>query len=79
MFFFVCFVVAKRETDDGSYKYYLRRVDEWKNKETRLTGKMHTFDDGFKMPSYLWDSLYKCVILKLKIAEYYYNLHKLLW
>ncbi|ODM94276.1 DNA excision repair protein ERCC-6 [Orchesella cincta] len=50
---------SKKETDDGNYKYYLKRVESWKQSETRLTGKMHSFEGGFKLPSYLWDSLYK--------------------
>ncbi|CAL8141407.1 unnamed protein product [Orchesella dallaii] len=50
---------SKKEADDGDYKYYLQRVKNWKKSERRVTGKMHSFDGGFKMPSYLWDSLYK--------------------
>lgn len=58
VFFYLKKIVVKREQDDGDYKFYLNRVQQWKESETRITGEFHTFDGGFKIPMHLWESLY---------------------
>lgn len=49
---------VRKETDDGDFKYYQQRVQQWKEQETRFTGEFKQFDGGFKIPIHLWDSLY---------------------
>lgn len=46
-------------TDDGNFKFYQQRVQKWKEKETRFTSEVHTLEGGFKLPKFIWDSLYK--------------------
>ncbi len=48
----------RKETDDGDFKYYQTRVQQWKEQETRFTGEFQKFDGGFKLPIHLWESLY---------------------
>lgn len=61
---------SKKEADDGSHQHYLKRVQAWKEKETRF-GKMHELHDGFKLPSYLWDQLYKYAIQLINVNLLY--------
>ncbi|CAG7723285.1 unnamed protein product [Allacma fusca] len=48
----------RREADDGDYKFYQQRVQNWKENETRFTGGVQTLSDGFKLPKHIWESLY---------------------
>uniref|UniRef100_A0A4W4DUE8 DNA excision repair protein ERCC-6 n=1 Tax=Electrophorus electricus TaxID=8005 RepID=A0A4W4DUE8_ELEEL len=62
---------VKKYKDDGNVEYYRQRIRKWKKQrlqekeQTRQTGEDESeesdaeFDEGFKMPGFLWKKLFK--------------------
>lgn len=50
---------VKKEADDGNMNSYSKRIQRWKESETRLSEGFHKVDGSFILPEYLWESLYK--------------------
>lgn len=49
------------EKDDGSELNYLKRLEIWEKKNCRqeIESQLQNLGDDFKMPSIIWDKLYK--------------------
>ncbi|EEB13301.1 DNA repair and recombination protein RAD26, putative [Pediculus humanus corporis] len=51
----------KIEKDDGDEISYLQRIEDWEseNKREEYETQLQTIDNGFKMPSIIWNKLFK--------------------